>query len=75
VLETITDRDIRFQRVLRLGVPDRFISFGKRELLLRECGLDATGIAEAVAAAASTLPRGRKGKRPAVSSELSAARK
>jgi 1-deoxy-D-xylulose-5-phosphate synthase len=75
VLETITERDIRFERVLRLGVPDRFVSFGKRELLLKECGLDASSIAETVAAAASTLPGSRKGKRLAVGGELSAARK
>ncbi len=48
VVEALTDQEIRFNRVQRLGVPDRFITFGSRALLLRECGLDAAGIVEAV---------------------------
>ena len=35
-------------RVLRLGLPDRFIDHGDQALLLAELGLDATGIAAAV---------------------------
>jgi hypothetical protein len=31
-----------------MGIPDRFITFGKREYLLRECGLDVEGIVDAV---------------------------
>jgi 1-deoxy-D-xylulose-5-phosphate synthase len=34
--------------VLRLGLPDQFIDHGDTALLLRECGLDADGIAAAV---------------------------
>src|SRR5512137_100498 len=34
--------------VLRLGLPDRFVDHGDTALLLRECGLDADGIAVAV---------------------------
>ncbi len=30
---------------LRLGVPDRFVAHGKRDVLLQRCGLDAAGIA------------------------------
>ena len=51
VVEALVDREIQFQRVLRLGVPDRFITFGSRSLLLRECGLDAEGIVVSVEAA------------------------
>jgi 1-deoxy-D-xylulose-5-phosphate synthase len=44
-------------RVLALGVPDRFVEHGKREILLEEVGLCATGIAartlRALAAAVS----------------------
>src|SRR5262249_24602219 len=31
--------------LLRLGVPNHFILHGKRDQLLKECGLDAAGIA------------------------------
>ena len=34
--------------VLRLGLPDQFVDHGDTALLLRECGLDADGIAAAV---------------------------
>jgi 1-deoxy-D-xylulose-5-phosphate synthase len=34
--------------VLQLGLPDRFIDHGDTALLMRECGLDAEGIARAV---------------------------
>lgn len=44
-------------RILALGVPDQFVEHGKRELLLEEVGLSASGIVartlEALAAAAS----------------------
>ena len=48
ILEATVDQGIRFQRILRLGVPDRFITFGSRFQLLKECGLDPAAIAEAV---------------------------
>jgi 1-deoxy-D-xylulose-5-phosphate synthase len=35
-------------RLIRLGLPDRFIDHGDQSLLLAELGLDATGIAAAV---------------------------
>jgi 1-deoxy-D-xylulose-5-phosphate synthase len=38
-------------RVLRLGLPDRFVDHGKRELLLDEVGLTPSAIAERVEAA------------------------
>jgi 1-deoxy-D-xylulose-5-phosphate synthase len=34
--------------VLQLGLPDHFVDHGDSALLLRECGLDADGIAAAV---------------------------
>ena len=34
--------------VLTLGVPDRFVSHGNRDVLLHELGLDAQGIAAAI---------------------------
>ena len=44
VVEAIADHGIPFQRVLRRGIPDTFQSFGARELLLRDCGLDANSL-------------------------------
>ena len=48
VLEVVEDLPTR---VLRLGVPDRFIDHGKRELLLEEVGLTPAAVAERAAAA------------------------
>ncbi len=48
VLEAVADHQIRFQRVVRLGIPDRFVTFGSRPQLLKEVGLDAASIAERV---------------------------
>jgi 1-deoxy-D-xylulose-5-phosphate synthase len=53
VVETLADFDIPFSRVVRLGVPDRFQTFGSREQLLADCGLDAKSIAEKVASLVS----------------------
>jgi 1-deoxy-D-xylulose-5-phosphate synthase len=50
VLEEVAQHGLRFQRIHRLGVPDRFITFGSRPQLLKECGLDAASIAESVEA-------------------------
>jgi 1-deoxy-D-xylulose-5-phosphate synthase len=47
VLEVLAAAGIE-QPVLRLGLPDQFIDHGDTALLLRECGLDAEGIAAAV---------------------------
>jgi 1-deoxy-D-xylulose-5-phosphate synthase len=43
--------------VLRLGVPDRFVEHGKRELLLHEIGLSPDAVADRVVAAAGRLAR------------------
>ncbi len=51
VLETCADHGLQFRRITRLGVPDRFVTFGKREFLLKECGLDVPSIEEAVESA------------------------
>jgi len=48
VVEACADESIAFQRIKRLGVPDRFMTFGGRDHLLRECGLDGEGIEDAV---------------------------
>ncbi len=48
VLEFMSDHGYS-SNVRRLGIPDRYIQQGKVEELHRECGFDATGIAEAVA--------------------------
>ena len=42
VLEVLDDSPAR---VLRLGIPDRFVDHGKRELLLDEVGLSAEHVA------------------------------
>ncbi len=44
--------------VLRLGLPDRFIDHGDPAALLKECGLDAAGIAAAVRTRFPELMRG-----------------
>lgn len=48
VLEAVAEHRMPYQRIVRFGVPDRFITFGSRAQLLREVGLDAESIAEAV---------------------------
>ena len=53
VAEVLADEEVGTP-LLRLGIPDRFLPHGKRELLLAELGLDAGGIAERVRKA---LPR------------------
>lgn len=44
VLEAVADEGLEFSRVVRWGIPDEFVSFGKRAYLLRDLGLDADGI-------------------------------
>ena len=44
VAEAVTDANLDFTRVLRLGIPDEFITFGPRERLLEDCGLDPASI-------------------------------
>jgi 1-deoxy-D-xylulose-5-phosphate synthase len=47
VLETLASSDLKLP-VLQLGLPDRFVDHGDPALLLKECGLDAAGIAAAI---------------------------
>ncbi len=54
VLEKLADLEISFSRVIRLGIPDRFQTFGARERIMAEIGIDAKGIAETVRRHAAT---------------------
>jgi 1-deoxy-D-xylulose-5-phosphate synthase len=45
VLEYINSQNLNWVKVLRLGLPDKFIEHGQRGLLLKQYGLDAQGIA------------------------------
>jgi 1-deoxy-D-xylulose-5-phosphate synthase len=52
VLEHLADRDLlRDTRVLRLGLPDRYVTHGKPALLREEVGLTPEAVAERVAQA------------------------
>ena len=53
MLEALDDAPVR---VLRLGIPDRFIDHGKRELLLDEAGLTASQVAARARSARSARP-------------------
>jgi 1-deoxy-D-xylulose-5-phosphate synthase len=46
VLEAACDAGVSTATVRRLGIPDRFVEHGGRDELLRDLGLDVTGIAE-----------------------------
>ena len=48
VLESLNQAGITSARVLRLGLPDKFIEQGSRDQLLASLGLDPAGIAEQV---------------------------
>jgi len=48
VLEYLEDSGLSSVRVLRLGIPDRFVEQGRREEVLRILGLDGRGIAESI---------------------------
>lgn len=48
ILELLDDEGIYDAKVLRLGIPDRFIEHGDRKLLLQDLGLDADGICDRV---------------------------
>ncbi len=63
-------------RILRLGVPDRFIPHGSRQLLLKEIGLDEEGIYRSInnilkpkRSILEVLHLRRNGKRPAETEE------
>lgn len=45
VIEYMNDNNYR-AKVIRLGIPDRYIDHGTQEELYRECGYDAKGIAK-----------------------------
>jgi 1-deoxy-D-xylulose-5-phosphate synthase len=47
VLEAAADAAVDASRIVRLGVPDRFIEHGTRTELLADLGLDSHGIAQA----------------------------
>jgi 1-deoxy-D-xylulose-5-phosphate synthase len=49
VLQAIQNRSNRQIKTLCLGLPDQFIEHGVHETMLAECGLDAEGIACAIA--------------------------
>ena len=46
VIEYMNDNSYK-GKVLRLGIPDRFVEHGTQEELYRECGFDASGITAA----------------------------
>ena len=46
IAELLSDKQYKWVKLLRLGFPDEFIEHGSRTELLREYGLDSTGIAE-----------------------------
>jgi len=48
VVETLSDLDISFSRILRIGVPDRFQTFGARDRIMSDLGMDAKSIAAKV---------------------------
>ena len=48
VLEALGEEMLQAVRVLRIGLPDRFVEHGPQEMLRRKYGLDAEGIARRV---------------------------
>ena len=56
VVEKLADLDVSFAKVLRLGIPDKFQTFGVREKILAELGLDAEGIADTVRRLPAMVP-------------------
>jgi 1-deoxy-D-xylulose-5-phosphate synthase len=48
VLECLADEGITGKRILRLGIPDKFVEHGSQEILRAKYGIDATGITKAV---------------------------
>ena len=50
VLEAAADAGLNTSHVRRLGIPDKYIEHGERGELLADLGLDAAGIASALAA-------------------------
>jgi 1-deoxy-D-xylulose-5-phosphate synthase len=46
VIEYMNDNSYK-AKIIRLGIPDRFVDHGTQEELYRECGFDAGGIVSA----------------------------
>jgi 1-deoxy-D-xylulose-5-phosphate synthase len=46
VIEYMNDNSYK-AKVIRLGIPDRFVDHGTQEELYKECGYDVEGIAKA----------------------------
>ncbi|HEV2813100.1 MAG TPA: 1-deoxy-D-xylulose-5-phosphate synthase, partial [Solirubrobacteraceae bacterium] len=51
VLETLSDSGLEMPRVLRVGLPDRYVTHGKPALLHREVGFTGKAIAERILSA------------------------
>ena len=51
VLETLSDAGLEMPRVLRVGLPDRFVTHGKPALLHREVGFTGKAVAERILSA------------------------
>ena len=47
VCEALEKKDLK---VLRIGLPDKFVTHGDTDLLLTECGLDEQGIYDQIKA-------------------------
>jgi 1-deoxy-D-xylulose-5-phosphate synthase len=44
VLELLNDKGINIKNIHRLGIPDRFLEHGSRDILLESIGIDSEGI-------------------------------
>ncbi|MEM7262809.1 MAG: 1-deoxy-D-xylulose-5-phosphate synthase [Planctomycetota bacterium] len=56
VLEAFHAHDLPHRKIALWGIPDEFVGFGSRELLLRDLGLDAEGVAERLEVLAKRPP-------------------
>ncbi|HEX8085224.1 MAG TPA: 1-deoxy-D-xylulose-5-phosphate synthase [Solirubrobacteraceae bacterium] len=54
VLETLSDAGLEMPRVLRVGLPDRYVTHGKPALLHREVGYTGKAIAERILSAVAS---------------------
>ena len=66
VCEALSDNDIRFSKVHRVGIPDRFITFGSRQQLLEECQIDTRSLVGLISSLSSlsSVEEGRPVARP-----------
>lgn len=46
VLELVSDEKEDAGKIIRMGIPDRFVEHGPRNLILKNIGLDENGIAD-----------------------------